>query len=111
MHAIHACTKNVTCITDACAHTQGLHSMFPTHVTAGDARCLIGGPDCKKPYSASHLNVSAMSFGALSDNAVLALNSGAKLGGFYHNTGEGGMSKFHLVRTPALVLLCLWVPA
>ena len=73
-----------------------LHSMFPTHVTEADARVLIGGPECKKPYSASLLNVSAMSYGALSDNAILALNTGAKMGGFLHNTGEGGMSKFHL---------------
>eukprot|EP00802_Teleaulax_amphioxeia_P007768 Tamp_07776.p1 GENE.Tamp_07776~~Tamp_07776.p1 ORF type:complete len:553 (+),score=110.46 Tamp_07776:534-2192(+) len=74
-----------------------LHSMFPTHVTEADARTLIGGPECKQPYSASLLNVSAMSYGALSDNAILALNSGAKMGGFCHNTGEGGMSKFHLL--------------
>jgi hypothetical protein len=73
-----------------------LHSMFPTHVTEADARVSIGGPECKKPYSASLLNVSAMSYGALSDNAILALNTGAKMGGFLHNTGEGGMSKFHL---------------
>ena len=52
---------------------------------------MIGGPDCKQPYSASLLNVSAMSYGALSQNAILALNGGAKLGNFYHNTGEGGM--------------------
>jgi glutamate synthase domain-containing protein 2 len=73
-----------------------LHSMFPTHLTAEDARCIVGGPHCKQPYSASLMNISAMSYGALSDNAILALNTGAKMGGFYHNTGEGGMSKFHL---------------
>ena len=56
---------------------------------------MIGGPDCKQPYSASLLNVSAMSYGALSQNAILALNGGAKLGNFYHNTGEGGISRFH----------------
>ena len=56
---------------------------------------MIGGPDCKQPYSASLLNVSAMSYGALSQNAILALNGGAKLGDFYHNTGEGGISRFH----------------
>ena len=58
-------------------------------------RCTIGGPDCKQPYSASLLNISAMSYGALSQNAILALNGGAKLGNFYHNTGEGGISRFH----------------
>ena len=51
---------------------------------------------CKKPYMASLLNISAMSFGALSDRAVLALNTGARKGGFYHNTGEGGLSDHHL---------------
>jgi glutamate synthase domain-containing protein 2 len=56
----------------------------------------VGGKHCTQPYSASILNISAMSFGSLSANAVLALNKGAKLGGFYHNTGEGGLSKFHL---------------
>lgn len=59
-------------------------------------RVLVGGPDCKKPYSASVLNVSAMSYGSLSKNAVLALNKGAKEGGFAHNTGEGGLSPYHL---------------
>ena len=58
-------------------------------------RCVIGGPDCKQPYSASLLNISAMSYGAVSQNAILALNGGAKLGDFYHNTGEGGISRFH----------------
>ena len=61
-----------------------------------DIRVLVGGPDCKQPYSASILNVSAMSFGALSKNAILALNKGAKLGNFAHNTGEGGLSPHHL---------------
>lgn len=58
---------------------------------------LIGGKQCKHPYSASLLNISAMSYGALSGNAVSALNLGAKRGGFYHNTGEGGLSKYHLL--------------
>ena len=61
-----------------------------------DPRVVIGGPDCKQPYAASILNVSAMSFGALSKNAVLALNKGAALGGFYQNTGEGGLTPYHL---------------
>jgi glutamate synthase domain-containing protein 2 len=59
-------------------------------------RVVIGGPDCKKPYSASILNISAMSYGALSQNAILALNAGAKIGDFAHNTGEGGLSQYHL---------------
>jgi len=61
-----------------------------------DPRVTIGGNDCTKPYSASILNVSAMSYGSLSSNAVEALNGGAKLGNFAHNTGEGGISEHHL---------------
>lgn len=61
-----------------------------------DLRVTVGGPACRQPYSASVLNISAMSFGALSRNAILALNQGARQGGFYHNTGEGGLSPFHL---------------
>jgi glutamate synthase domain-containing protein 2 len=60
-----------------------------------DLRVNVGGPDCLQPYSASIFNISAMSFGALSKNAILALNSGAKMGSFYHNTGEGGLSPYH----------------
>lgn len=60
-----------------------------------DPRVLVGGPGCKKPYSASIYNISAMSFGSLSQNAILALNGGAKLGNFAHNTGEGGISDYH----------------
>jgi len=59
-------------------------------------RVRIGGPECTQPYEASLLNISAMSFGALSANAVLALNKGAAKGGFAHNTGEGGLSPYHL---------------
>lgn len=59
-------------------------------------RVRVGNKDCKQPYEASILNVSAMSFGSLSPNAVEALNSGAKAGGFAHNTGEGGISPYHL---------------
>jgi len=61
-----------------------------------DPRVMVGGSDCPKPYSSSILNISAMSFGSLSKNAVLALNTGAKIGGFAHNTGEGGVSPYHL---------------
>ncbi len=72
------------------------HSLAPVHVDADSTRVLVGGPDCLQPYSASLLNVSAMSYGSLSRNAILALNTGAKLGGFAHNTGEGGLSPHHL---------------
>ncbi len=56
----------------------------------------IGSSQCDKPYMASLFNVSAMSYGSLSKNAILALNAGAKQGGFFHNTGEGGLSPYHL---------------
>ena len=59
-------------------------------------RVTVGGPFCKQPYSASVFNISAMSFGSLSENAILALNAGAKIGNFAHNTGEGGLSQYHL---------------
>ena len=59
-------------------------------------RVRFGGPKCTQPYEASLLNISAMSFGSLSENAIKALNGGAKKGGFYHNTGEGGLSHHHL---------------
>jgi len=59
-------------------------------------RVNVGGPLCKQPYSASVYNISAMSFGSLSENAIMALNAGAKLGNFAHNTGEGGLSDHHL---------------
>ncbi len=72
------------------------HSMQPKHLTDLDPRVKFGGPDCTKPYMASPLNISAMSYGALSKNAIMSLNRGAKLGGFSHNTGEGSMSPYHL---------------
>lgn len=72
------------------------HSLAPKHAAKEPPRVVIGGPQCKQPYSAALLNVSAMSYGALSSAAVLALNHGAKMGGFCHNTGEGGLSPYHL---------------
>ncbi|MFQ5767819.1 MAG: FMN-binding glutamate synthase family protein [Acidobacteriota bacterium] len=72
------------------------HSMAPAAALDEEPRLMVGGPDCKHPYSASLLNISAMSFGALSSHAVLALNQGARQGGFAHNTGEGGLSPYHL---------------
>ena len=68
-----------------------------------DPRVLVGNKDCKQPYSASILNVSAMSFGALSAAAVEALNGGAKIGGFAQNTGEGGISPYHLIQGGDLI--------
>jgi glutamate synthase domain-containing protein 2 len=72
------------------------HSMEPVHVNPKDLRITIGGPDCKQPYSASILNISAMSFGALSANAVRALSKGSAMGMFAMDTGEGGISRYHL---------------
>ncbi|MFQ5651268.1 MAG: FMN-binding glutamate synthase family protein [bacterium] len=72
------------------------HSMKPLHLEPGELRVTVGGPDCEQPYSASLFNISAMSFGALSKNAVLALSRGAMMGQFAHNTGEGGLSPYHL---------------
>lgn len=72
------------------------HSMYPTHIDPKSLRITIGSDKCKKPYSCSLLNISAMSFGSLSTRAILALNGGAKDGGFAHNTGEGGISPYHL---------------
>lgn len=71
------------------------HSMAPRPLAQELPRVPIGGPDCTKPYSASIFNISAMSFGALSSNAIRALNAGAKKGGFAHDTGEGGVSPYH----------------
>lgn len=71
------------------------HSIAPKPRATEKFRITIGGPECTKPYSASVFNISAMSFGALSPNAVRALNAGAKKGGFAHDTGEGGVSPYH----------------
>jgi glutamate synthase domain-containing protein 2 len=71
------------------------HSLAPTQLASHDFRIQIGGPDCTQPYSASVFNISAMSFGALSANAIMALNAGAKKGGFAHDTGEGSISQHH----------------
>ena len=71
------------------------HSIVPNDAVPEELRIMIGGPQCTKPYSASILNISAMSFGSLGGNAIEALNMGAKKGGFYHDTGEGSYSKYH----------------
>ncbi|WCN10651.1 FMN-binding glutamate synthase family protein [Marinomonas mediterranea] len=72
------------------------HSLAPKKLDHSEKRVTIGGPDCLLPYEASHLNISAMSFGALSQNAIEALNLGARKAGCYHNTGEGAVSPYHL---------------
>jgi len=71
------------------------HSIAPKEPSGGRFRITIGGPDCTRPYSASVFNISAMSFGALSANAIRALNAGARKGEFAHDTGEGGVSPYH----------------
>ena len=71
------------------------HSLAPRPSDGHNFRVVVGGPDCREPYSLSLLNISAMSFGALSANAIRALNKGAKMGGFAHDTGEGGLSAYH----------------
>ncbi|MCA0404397.1 MAG: FMN-binding glutamate synthase family protein [Proteobacteria bacterium] len=73
-----------------------LHSMTVKNVPEACGRVFIGGLNCLQPYDCSRLNISAMSFGALSSKAVLAMNLGAKLGGFFQDTGEGGLSPYHL---------------
>lgn len=78
-------------------------SFTPTHLESHDFRVEIGGKDCKKKYSASIFNISAMSFGSLSANAILALNLGAKKGGFAHDTGEGSISQHHRVHGGDLI--------
>ncbi|MGJ7543199.1 FMN-binding glutamate synthase family protein [Variovorax sp. LT1R16] len=88
------------------------HSMQPTQLVDHDFRIVIGGTPnpatpsgftCTQPYSASVFNISAMSFGALSANAILALNQGAKMGGFAHDTGEGSISQHHRVHGGDLI--------
>jgi glutamate synthase domain-containing protein 2 len=89
-------------------HAQGYewinHSIAPTEVSSHDFRITIGAAgSCTQPYSASVFNISAMSFGALSANAILALNGGAKRGGFAHDTGEGSISQHHRVNGGDLI--------
>jgi len=72
------------------------HSLSPAPVNDINPRVRFGSSDSTHPYDASPLNISAMSFGALSQNAIMALNKGARIGNFAHNTGEGGISPYHL---------------
>lgn len=73
-----------------------VHSTAPLEPPEEQPRVRIGGPDCTQPYDMALLNVSAMSFGALSANALMAMNKGAAMGGFAHDTGEGGLTDHHL---------------
>jgi glutamate synthase domain-containing protein 2 len=79
------------------------HSVAPTALASHDFRITVGGMQCTQPYSASVFNISAMSFGALSANAILALNEGAKRGGFAHDTGEGSISVHHRAKGGDLI--------
>ena len=85
------------------------HSVAPSKLSTHDFRVWVGGsstspnPGCNQPYALSIFNISAMSFGALSANAILALNSGAKQGGFAHDTGEGSISQHHRVHGGDLI--------
>lgn len=73
-----------------------LHSLDVKQVPKTAERISVGGPQCTQPYYSSRLNISAMSFGALSSHAVLAMNKGAAMGGFAQDTGEGGLTPYHL---------------
>lgn len=74
-----------------------IHSSYPLNKKELDQhpKVRVGGADCKHPYNLSLYNISAMSYGSLSANAVMAMNNGAKMGEFAHNTGEGGVSPYH----------------
>jgi glutamate synthase domain-containing protein 2 len=78
------------------------HSLFPSVIASSDFRVTVG-PNCAQPYECSIFNISAMSFGSLSSSAILALNKGAKLGGFAHDTGEGSISSYHRVHGGDLI--------
>jgi len=79
------------------------HSMAPTTITNHPFRTKVGNSACSQPYDISLFNISAMSFGALSANAIMALNQGAKMGGFAHDTGEGSISRYHRIHGGDLI--------
>ena len=79
------------------------HSMAPTQIESHNFRVKVGTSACTQPYDISLLNVSAMSFGALSANAIMALNQGAHMGGFAHDTGEGSISRYHRIHGGDLI--------
>ncbi len=80
---------------DAPGYEYLVHSTRPVDPLPDPPRVVVGGKDCTQPYAMALMNVSAMSFGAISANAIQALNQGAAKGGFAHDTGEGGLSKYH----------------
>lgn len=80
-----------------------VQSVAPRAAPEDEHRVRLGGPDCRQPYDASLLNISAMSFGSLSKNAVLAMNKGAALGGFAQETGEGGLTEYHLAHDADII--------
>jgi glutamate synthase domain-containing protein 2 len=80
---------------DAPGYEYLVHSTRPLEPADEPPRVLIGGKDCTRPYAMALMNVSAMSFGAISANAIEALNQGAEKGGFAQDTGEGGLSRYH----------------
>ena len=71
------------------------HSIVPHEQAPSSWHVRVGGDQCAKPYNTALLNISAMSFGSLSANAIEALNKGARIGGFAHDTGEGSISRYH----------------
>lgn len=73
-----------------------IHAAQPGPIPEGEHRVRIGGPQCSQPYDSSLFNISSMSFGSLSKNAVMAMSQGAARGGFAQETGEGGLTKYHL---------------
>ena len=79
------------------------HSMAPSTITHHPFRTTVGNSACSQPYDISLFNISAMSFGALSANAIMALNQGAKMGGFAHDTGEGSISRYHRIHGGDLI--------
>ena len=81
---------------DAIGYEYLVHSARPVEPPDEPYRVRVGGPGCTRPYDMALMNVSAMSFGALSANALRALNNGARKGGFAHDTGEGGLTPYHL---------------
>ena len=81
---------------DAVGYEYLVHSARPVEPPDEPFRVRVGGPDCARPYDMALMNVSAMSFGALSANALRALNNGARKGRFAHDTGEGGLTPYHL---------------
>ena len=81
---------------DAIGYEYLVHSARPVEPPDEPYRVRVGGPDCTRPYDMALMNVSAMSFGAFSGNALRALNNGARKGGFAHDTGEGGLTPYHL---------------